>query len=240
MNKVKVVSLFSGCGGGACGLTLVGHDVIFAHNEINKAKNSSKSNPVASETFYKNMEHVVRDCPIETLDAELIPDCDVIIGNPRDDMRLFREFQQVVAYKQPLLFCVDCHISMLDDEHIPTYAEILKDFYDAGYITHVCDFGRLFFFGVRKDLYEDGIRFRAPIEHITREEVTVDWKTAERLLSEGTLSESDFASFRHFPTFFQFAGSITQVKKQIVESWDVDLAKQIGLKITEALDNESI
>lgn len=71
-NKIKVVGLFSGCGGLDLGFKQAGYDIIWA-NDILKD---------ACETYKLNIGNHIINEDITKIDLETIPNADVIIGGP--------------------------------------------------------------------------------------------------------------------------------------------------------------
>jgi len=107
-NKIKVVGLFSGCGGLDLGFKQAGYDIIWA-NDILKD---------ACETYKLNIgKHIVNE-DITKVDLKSIPSADVIIGgppcqgfsgigkrNPNDDRStLVYSYLDVVKKIQPKIF----------------------------------------------------------------------------------------------------------------------------------------
>ena len=71
-NKIKVIGLFSGCGGLDLGFKQAGYDLIWA-NDILKD---------ACDTYRLNIgDHIVNE-DITKIDLNTIPNADIIIGGP--------------------------------------------------------------------------------------------------------------------------------------------------------------
>tara|TARA_B100001093_G_C26823995_1_gene1013203 strand:- start:1205 stop:2221 length:1017 start_codon:yes stop_codon:yes gene_type:complete len=68
--KIKVISLFSGCGGFDLGFKKAGFDIIFANDNEKNLK----------ETYEKNLGHTLIVDDIKKIDKKLIPNGDVIIA----------------------------------------------------------------------------------------------------------------------------------------------------------------
>ena len=136
---MKLVSLFSGCGGLDYGFEKAGYDVIWA-NEIDKTITSTyKAN-------HKNTSLETRDIR-ELLNSD-IPDCDGIIGGPPcqswseggkgrgiDDERgkLFLDYIRIVCDKQPKFFLIENVKGILEDKHSEAFNMFLRRLYEADY-----------------------------------------------------------------------------------------------------------
>ena len=69
VDKIKVISLFSGCGGLDLGFIKAGFDVIFA-NDID---------PDACKTYEENLKHSIMRLDVAKLDANKVPNADILI-----------------------------------------------------------------------------------------------------------------------------------------------------------------
>ena len=109
---MKIVSLFSGCGGLDLGLINAGHKIIWA-NDID-------ADSVA--TYTRNISPHIVHSPIEDVESSTIPDCEVVIGGfpcqgfsqanrlrfEEDERnRLYLEFLRVIKDKQPAYFLAE-------------------------------------------------------------------------------------------------------------------------------------
>ncbi|WP_349770678.1 DNA cytosine methyltransferase [Atribacter sp.] len=136
---MKVVSLFSGCGGLDLGFEKAGFDIVWA-NEFDKT---------IWETFSSNFPKVYLDkrSIIDIPSAE-IPISDGIIGGPPcqswseagacrgiNDHRgqLFFEYVRVLKDKQPLFFLAENVSGILANIHKDAFQKILEEFSAAGY-----------------------------------------------------------------------------------------------------------
>ena len=174
--KLRIVSLFSGCGGLDLGFEKAKYDIVWA-NEYDKD---------IWATYRKNHLSTILDTrSITDIDENEIPDCDGIIGGPpcqswseggakrglKDKRgRLFYDYIRVLKAKQPLFFLAENVSGMLLNCHADALEGIKQAFKDAGYnlsfkMLNACDYNvpqdrkRVFFVGIRKDI---GIDFLFP------------------------------------------------------------------------------
>ena len=68
--KIRVISLFSGCGGFDLGFKKAGFDIVFANDNEKNLK----------DTYEKNLGHTLIVDDIKKIDKKLIPSGDVIIA----------------------------------------------------------------------------------------------------------------------------------------------------------------
>lgn len=176
----KVVSLFAGCGG--CDQGIVGdfgfnnrhyerlpYDLVYAMDIDQKALNTHKLNFTGTET---------RCADICNVDANEIPDCDIVIGgfpcqsfstvnptkDPFDDRaNLYKQMVRVVKAKQPLAFIAENVKGMMTLHKGTIFKRICEAFEDAGYtltykLMNAADYGvpqkreRVILVGIRNDL----------------------------------------------------------------------------------------
>ena len=168
-NKVRVVSLFSGCGGLDSGFERAGFDVIWA-NEYDKSIHS---------TYRLNHPNtILNTSDIRCLSASDIPDCDGIIGGPpcqswslggrslgMEDERgkLVLDYIRIVKGKRPKFFIMENVAGMVSPRHIKSFESFLQDFKDLGYnvkyeLLNAADYiipqerYRVFIVGIRNDI----------------------------------------------------------------------------------------
>ena len=167
---MKVVSLFSGCGGLDLGLINAGHEIIWA-NDID-------ADSVA--TYQKNINLHAVHSPIEDIASTDIPDCEVVIGGfpcqgfsqanllrfgGDERNRLYLEFLRVIRDKRPAYFLAENVRGILSLSGGRAIKKIETDFASAGYrvqkqLFNVADYGvpqnrwRVIISGTRNDLLD--------------------------------------------------------------------------------------
>lgn len=170
---MKIISLFSGCGGLDLGFEKAGFDIPVA-NEFDKTIWSTfKAN-------HPNTKLIEGD--IRNISDDYFPDnVDGIIGGPpcqswseagaqrgiNDDRgKLFYEYIRILKKKQPKFFLAENVSGMLANKHSEAVHNILALFDEAGYnvsltLVNAKDYGvaeerkRVFYIGFRKDLNID-------------------------------------------------------------------------------------
>ena len=178
---MKVISLFSGCGGLDLGFERAGFDIPVA-NEFDKSIWSTfKANHPKTHLIEGDVRQVNKEDIAEFLDG----DVDGIIGGPPcqswseagalrgiEDERgqLFFDYIRILKDFQPKFFLAENVSGMLANRHSEAVQNILKLFEDAGYdvsltMVNAKDYGvaqerkRVFYSGFRKDL---NIKFEFP------------------------------------------------------------------------------
>ncbi len=137
--KLKIVSLFSGCGGLDLGFEKAGLEIIWS-NEFDKT---------IWETMTLNFPHVPLDKrSIVDIPSKEIPDCDGIIGGPpcqawseagacrgiKDHRgQVFFEYVRVLKDKKPLFFLAENVSGILANLHKDAFQKIISEFSEAGY-----------------------------------------------------------------------------------------------------------
>jgi len=168
---MKVVSLFSGAGGLDLGFKKAGHEIIWA-NDLYKD---------AVDTYRENLgDHIVFE-DITKIDADKIPDCDIVIGGfpcqgfsvanmkrTTEDSRneLYKQLIRVIEAKKPKFFLAENVKGILSLEKGKVIEMIMDDFSSLGYkvkkkVLNAANYGvpqtreRVIIVGVRNDLEFD-------------------------------------------------------------------------------------
>lgn len=167
---MKIISLFSGCGGLDKGFEDAGFNVVWA-NEFDKS---------IWETFAQNFPNTILDkrSVKDVLSSEMPNDAIGVIGGPpcqswseagalrglQDERgQVFFEFIRVLRDKKPLFFLAENVSGMLANRHSEAFQRILAHFNKAGYkinwkLLNTKDYNvpqdreRVIFVGYRKDL----------------------------------------------------------------------------------------
>jgi len=165
---MKVVSLFSGAGGLDLGFKMAGHNIIWANDLYSDAV----------ETYRTNLGSHILCKDILTIDANEVPDCDIIIGgfpcqgfsvantkrNINDERnQLYKQLVRIINSKQPKFFLAENVKGIFSLAGGEVLKMILSDFSSIGYkvrvkILNAADYGvpqirqRVFFIGVRNEI----------------------------------------------------------------------------------------
>lgn len=172
---MKIISLFSGCGGMDLGFIKAGMDVIWANDLYEDAV----------ETYKNNIGNHIHLKSITEIPSNEIPECDGIIGGfpcqgfslantgrNVDDSRnfLYREFVRVIKDKNPKFFIAENVKGILSLGGGEIFKKILSDFRNCGYdvkyhLFNAANYGvpqkreRVIIFGVRTDVNVDTSHF---------------------------------------------------------------------------------
>ena len=165
---MRVVSLFSGAGGLDLGFKMAGHEIIWANDLYEDAV----------ETYKHNLgDHIVCE-DISKIDAEEIPECDIIIGGfpcqgfsvanmkrHESDERnaLYKQLIRVIDAKKPKFFLAENVKGLTNLAKGTVFQMILSDFSSLGYkvsyrVLNAADYGvpqtrqRVIIIGVRNDI----------------------------------------------------------------------------------------
>lgn len=165
---MRVVSLFSGAGGLDLGFKMAGHEIIWANDLYEDAV----------ETYKHNLgNHIVCE-DISKVDAEDIPECDIIIGgfpcqgfsvanmkrHEADERNaLYKQLIRVIDAKKPKFFLAENVKGLTNLAKGSVFKMILNDFSELGYkvshkILNAADYGvpqtrqRVIIIGVRNDI----------------------------------------------------------------------------------------
>jgi DNA (cytosine-5)-methyltransferase 1 len=168
MTKLKIASLFSGCGGLDLGFTQADFEMVYANDNAS----------FCWETFEKNHNLKIDKRSIVDVKPEEIPDVDGIIGGPPcqswslagamrgiKDQRgqLFYEYLKLLEVKKPKFFLAENVSGIISKTHKPEFEKLLKEFEKVGYnisykLLNAADYGvpqerkRVIVIGLRKDL----------------------------------------------------------------------------------------
>ena len=166
---MKVVSLFSGCGGLDLGFEKAGFEVIWANELDSTIHKTYRLNHPKTE---------LNTSDIRNLSVDDVPDCDGIIGGPPcqswslggrslgiEDERgkLVYDYIRIVKGKKPNFFIMENVPGMVASRHLKTFNVFLDLFRNAGYTTkyeliNAADFKipqdrlRVIIVGIRNDL----------------------------------------------------------------------------------------
>jgi len=183
MEKIKVVSLFTGCGGSDLGLRggfdFLGKKYRSLPYETTFALDIDKK---AVQTYDFNFSHPAHLADIRTVSNEILPDtADLVIGgfpcqsfstvNPTKDPfdergQLYKEMARILRLLKPKVFIAENVKGMLVLHKGKIFERILKEFSAVGYslkykLINAADYGvpqkrqRVFIVGVRNDLNEE-------------------------------------------------------------------------------------
>lgn len=182
--KLKLISLFSGCGGMDLGFrgdfNIMGkryernpYDILFSNDIVQKA----------CDTYSYNFDHEAYCCDIKELDYSLLPKADVVIGGfPCQDFslagkrkglstdrgKLYIEMKKVIEYIKPMAFVaenVDGIRRSKAGDDTSALDIILDDFRNLGYnvvykVLNAADYGvpqnriRVIIVGIKADLHK--------------------------------------------------------------------------------------
>lgn len=197
MAKLKVASLFCGCGGTDVGL-LGGFDYLGRHYDFNDTEivYANDIDPNACDIFEQNFGIKPDSRDIREIKSDELPEFDILTGgfpcqsfsivaqNPirlgiKDDRgKLFFEMCRILREKQPKCFVAENVKGIMTANKRSAFPLILQEFRDSGYdvqytILNAATFGvpqkreRVIIVGFRKDL---GIKFEFPDTIIDDEE----------------------------------------------------------------------
>lgn len=181
---MKVISLFSGCGGLDLGFKQAGHEIVWA-NDFDLD---------CVETYRKNIGNHIFLGDIRRVNIDDMPDADIVIGGfpcqgfsmanmlrAADDERnkLYKQFYRIIKGKNPRYFIAENVRGILSLDNGNAIKRIVRDFSEAGYRVkyqpfNMADFGvpqiriRVIIAGVRNDLsLEEDFQFPEPTRNKT-------------------------------------------------------------------------
>ena len=187
MKKLRIVSLFSGCGGGDLGL-LGGFSFLGEHYKRLRTSIvlANDIDVFAADTYKANFKHNFICRSITDIPSIEIPEHDVLVGGfpcqafsiigqrkGLNDTRgqLFLEMARILTDKQPLAFIAENVKGLTNIQNGKIFETILQEFEQSGYnifykILNAANYGipqkreRVFIVGFRKDLK---VEFMFPI-----------------------------------------------------------------------------
>lgn len=194
---MKLISLFSGCGGLDLGFTTAGFELVYAND----------NDSIVWETFEKNHKIPIDRRSLFEIKSNEIPAADGIIGGPpcqswslAGEMRgakdergqLFYEYIRVLKDKKPKFFLAENVPGITSRTHLPEFEKILSRFSQIGYeVTYELldarnygvpqDRKRVIVVGYQKTL---GMRFKFPQPtHSKHRGKTLDGRKTEKWLT---------------------------------------------------------
>jgi len=189
---MRVISLFSGCGGKDLGM-LGGFKVFGKYYGTNNFDIVYSNDIVqhACDTYKNNFHHEIECEDIHNVDGNKLPDCDVVIGGfPCQDFsvaglrkgfdnvqrgQLYLEMKRIIDCKKPKFFVAENVEGLTNLNGTETLNKIKSDFTSSGYFVESYLFNaadyevpqarkRVIFIGIRKDLVIDNeIPFPFPV-----------------------------------------------------------------------------
>ena len=175
---MKIISLFSGCGGLDLGFERAGFDIPVANEYDPTIWETYKVNHPSTKLIEGDIRNIK--------ESDFPNDVDGIIGGPPcqswseagslrgiNDSRgkLFYDYIRILKSKQPKFFLAENVSGMLADRHSEAVRNIIEMFKECGYdltvsLVNAKDYGvpqerrRVFYIGFRRDL---GVHFKFPI-----------------------------------------------------------------------------
>ena len=175
---MKIISLFSGCGGLDLGFERAGFEIPIANEYDPTIWETYKINHPSTKLIEGDIRNIQ--------ESDFPDDIDGIIGGPPcqswseagslrgiDDSRgkLFYDYIRILNSKQPKFFLAENVSGMLANRHSEAVRNIIEMFKECGYdltvsLVNAKDYGvpqerrRVFYIGFRRDL---GVRFKFPV-----------------------------------------------------------------------------
>lgn len=209
-NPLKVISLFSGCGGKDLGM-LGGFEIFGKYYGTNDYEIVYANDIVAHacKTYELNFKHSIECADIHTVDEKKLPDADVVIGGfPCQDFsvagkrrgfenvergQLYLEMKRVIDYKKPKFFVAENVEGITNLNGTSTLDTIINNFASSGYhveyqLFNAADYGvpqirkRVIIIGIRNDLVVNKeIPYPLPV---CGAETSVPWMTSKEAIDD--------------------------------------------------------
>ena len=237
--KIRVLSLFSGCGGLDLGFENAGFSIPIA-NEYDKT---------IWETYELNHPNtkLIKGDVRKINDEDITDDIDGIIGGPPcqswseagalrgiDDERgkLFYDYIRILKAKKPKFFLAENVSGMLAERHKEARENIIKMFKKAGYnvtinLVNAKDYGvaqereRVFYIGFRKDLKID---FKFPVGSTKNDDKKITLKDVMFDLQDSAVAalEKNKHNIKAINNNEYFIGAYSPIfmSRNRVKSWD--------------------
>lgn len=187
---IKAIDLFAGAGGLSLGMHWAGIEVVVASDIDAYCETTYKRNNPNTKFIRKNIEEVnqkeLKACLLER--GLKFKDIDIVAGGPpcqgfsiigqRDPNdprnKLFKHFVKVVKWVKPKIFIMENVFGLLSMMGGAVAEEVIRSFAEAGYtvspprILNAVNYGvpqlrrRVFFIGVRNDLFTELLRYPEP------------------------------------------------------------------------------
>ena len=208
-SSLKVISLFSGCGGKDLGMiggfSFLGKyygknniEVVFANDIVQHA----------CDSYNQNLGHSIKCCDIREINEKNLPYADIVIGGfPCQDFSvagnrkgfentergtLYLEMKRVISAVKPKVFVAENVEGLTNLNGTSTLDKIIDDFKSEGYnveyhLFNAADYGvpqirkRVIIIGIRRDLKESAM-IPYPLPVCSKEEGT--WITSEMAIDD--------------------------------------------------------
>lgn len=196
---MNVVSLFSGAGGLDYGFIMAGHKILWANDLYEDAV----------ETYRKNIGNHIICKDISLIDANDIPNCDIVIGgfpcqgfsvaNTKRHIKdsrntLYKQLIRVIQAKRPTFFLAENVKGILSLGKGEVIKAIISDFQSIGYkvkykLLNAADYGvpqtrmRVIIVGVREDIDFD-YQYPEPTNSKYGSLITAQWVSVGEIMAE--------------------------------------------------------
>ena len=240
---MKVISLFSGCGGLDLGFERAGFDIPVANEFDKKIWPTFKANHPKTHLIEGDVRKINKDDMVEYING----DVDGIIGGPPcqswseagalrgiEDERgqLFFDYIRILKEFKPKFFLAENVSGMLANRHDDAVQNILKLFDEAGYdvtlnLVNAKDYGvaeerkRVFYIGFRKDLHIDFVFPKGSTEDDSKKLTLRDviWDLQETAVPSGDKNKHNPEAINN-NEYFTGAYSPIFMSRNRVKGWD--------------------